>query len=374
MDVGYDDPGLLGTEKLRDILDGIDDVDDLKRQYMSGMEKRSATWRRKIREIMEKNGYTQASMATVCRVTKPAVAKWLRGSIPSGRDTFIRIGFAAHYDLEEMNRFLIRYGRCPALYARSLEDSIYIFVLNSMQIPHTYQECEGIVERVKDALVWQEDGGLVAGKETGWLEDAMRHLSTEDELRDFIQENISEYRCAFSKFYDQVIAYIAINNLFYTKSDEAGNLALNVDGIANAQGWSASLRRCVYEIQQRTWFPRRMKVISLGIHLNMTLDEINELLQMAKMETLCPRDPVESAIIFAVVDADVNEIIPKKVSRVDLQSALNSGASRTDYVQDATELCSHVREVLEYLELPDAEVLIKDLLEISEKRSSEKDG
>lgn len=342
----------------------IDDVDDLKRQYLSGLEQRSAAWKEKIEEIMEQNGYTTSSMAEVCRVTKPAVTKWRKGSIPSGRDTFIRIGFAAHYDLETMNKFLIRYGKCPALYAKSLEDSIYIFVLNSKQLPHTYQECERVEEQVTAALVWQEeDWGMAAAKETGHLEDAMKRLATEDELREFVQENILEYKRAFSKFYNQVIASIAANNLFFAETDKAGNLALNVEGIANAQGWSASLRRCVYEIQQRTWFPRRRKVISLGLHLNMTLNEINELLQLAKMETLCPKDPVESAIIFAVVDADLSGKIPEKISDAALQDSLRSKAGRTDYVQEATELCNHVRRILEYLELPDAKALIEDLLE-----------
>lgn len=363
MDVGYDNQKLLGTEELREILDGIDDVDDLKQQYLLGLEQRNAFWKEKIEEIIGQNGYTTTSMAKECRVTKPAVAKWRKGSIPSGRDTFIRIGFAAHYDLETMNKFLIRYGKCPALYAKSLEDSIYIFVLNSKRLPHTYQECERVEKQVKEALVWQEHGGIEAAKETERLEDAMKRMATEDELRDFIQENILEYKYAFSKFYDQVIASIAANNLFFTEADEAGNLALNVEGIANAQGWSASLRRCVYEIQQRTWFPRRQKVISLGLHLNMTLEELNELLQLARMETLCPRDPVESAIIFAVVDADLSGKIPEKVPRADLQDSLRSKAGQTDYVQEATELCNHVRRILEYLELPDAKALIEDLLE-----------
>lgn len=351
------------TERLRNELDRIDNVDDLKREYLSELEQRSATWQEKIEEIMEQNGYTVTSMARECQVTKPAVTKWRKGSIPNGRDTFIRIGFAAHYDLEAMNKFLVRYGKCPALYAKSLEDSVYLFVLNSKRIPHTYQECERVMEQVKEALAQPEGAGVSAEKATGLLEKAMKRLDTEEELRSFIQENIEGYRRAYSKFYDQVIASITANNLFFAKTDGAGGLSLNVDGIANAQGWSASLRRCVYEIQQRTWFPRRQKVISLGLHLNMTLDELNELLQLARMETLCPRDPVESAIIFAMVDADLNGKIPEKVSREDLPDVLGCGAGQTDYVQEATELCSHVREILEYLELPDSQILIEDLLE-----------
>lgn len=353
---------LMKTVDLKSFLEQFDDIDALKREYLAGLEEERTAWRGKIAEIIEQNRYTNEQMAVLCGVTKPAVAKWRRGSIPNGRDTFIRIGFAAHYDLEEMNRFLIRYGKCPALYAKSLEDSIYIFVLNSAHLPHTYQECERVEEQVKKALLWQEDG-QTAVKETGLLEAAVKRLDTEDELRDFIQENISEYRRTFSRFYDQVIASIAANNLFYAEDDGMGNLTLNVDGIANAQGWSSSLRKCVYEIRQRTWFPRRWKVISLGIHLNMTLDEINELLQLAKMETLCPRDPVESAIVFAVVDADLNGKIPAKVSSPDLQGSLRSGAGRTNYVQEATDLCDHVRGVLEYLELSDAQTLMEDLLE-----------
>lgn len=353
---------LIDTAILKSFLEQFDDIDALKREYLSGLEQERTAWQEKIAEIMARNKYTNDQMAALCGVTKPAVAKWRKGSIPNGRDTFIRIGFAAHYDLQEMNKFLIRYGKCPALYAKSLEDSIYIFVLNSAQLPHTYQECERVEEQVKKALVWQEDG-QTAVKETGLLEDTMKQLVTENELMDFIQENIAEYRRAFSRFYDQVIASIAANNLFFTETDEMGNLTLNIDGIANAQGWSPSLRKCVYEIRQRTWFPRRWKVISLGIHLNMTLDEINELLQLAKMETLCPRDPVESAIVFAVVDADLNGIIPEKISNADLQASLHNSAGRTDYVQEATDLCSHVRKILEYLELPDAQTLIEDLLE-----------
>lgn len=352
----------IKTDDLKNFLEQFDDIDALKREYLSGLEEERTAWQEKIAEIMERNKYTNEQMAALCGVTKPAVAKWRRGSIPNGRDAFIRIGFAARYSLEEMNKFLIRYGKCPALYAKSLEDSIYIFVLNSARLPHTYQECVRVEEQVKKALVWQE-GGDAGVKETGLLEDAVKRLSTEDELMAFIQENISEYRRAFSKFYDQVIASIAANNLFYAETDGMGGLTLNIDGIANAQGWSPSLRKCVYEIRRRTWFPRRWKVVSLGIHLNMALDEINELLQLAKMETLCPRDPVESAIIFAVVDADLNGKIPEKVSGADLRASLRGGAGRTDYVQEAADLCNHVREILEYLELPDAQTLIEDLLE-----------
>ena len=57
------------------------------------------------------------------------------------------------------------------------------------------------------------------------------------------------------------------------------------------------------------------------------------------------KNPVEGAIIFAVMDADVSELIPDP----ELRDA-------------STDLCEHVRVVLEQLELPDAGELIQDLL------------
>mgnify|MGYP002508233651 CR=1 FL=1 len=88
-------------------------------------------WSEKIQEIMARQHYTPQALATLCGVSRSGVVRWLEGSIPGRRDTFIRIGFAAEYDLSEMNKFLQRYGRYNQLYAKSLEDSVYIFVLNS---------------------------------------------------------------------------------------------------------------------------------------------------------------------------------------------------------------------------------------------------
>lgn len=349
---------LLKTGALQDLLDGICDIDDLKRQYLSNLERESASWQKKIQEILRQNRYTQAELAERCGVTRPAVAKWCKGAIPSGRDTFLRIGFAARYDLEELNRFLTRYGKCPALCARSLEDSVRIFVLNARQLPHTYEECERVEARIMEELARGEPAPSAPAMGTGLLQEELLRLASEDELMRFVRETLPEYRGPFSRFYDKVLEFVAARYPGLVETDGDGApVRINVDRLVSAGGWSPSLRQCAYGIQRRTWFPRRRKVISLGLHLNMTLDEINGLLQLARMETLCPRDPVESAIIFAVVEAELNDLIPGADWREDLTST----ADLERYAQ-RTALCDYVRKVLLYLELPDADALIQDLL------------
>lgn len=338
-------PDISETGLLNQSLEYIGDPEELKIQYLSNVRQLSAAWSKKIREILDRQCYTPQALATLCGVSRSGVVRWLEGSIPGRRDTFIRIGFAAGYDLAEMNKFLQRYGRYNQLYAKSLEDSVYIFVLNSETLPRTYAICHELLERIRSRLQ-QPETSLVDSKETGLLSLALLSLEAPDELEQFIQDNLGQYRSAFSKFYDRVWSHItALNWNYLNQNSTERRDAFSVKQLADTQGWSASLRRCVSEIRQRKWFPQRTKIISLGLHLNLNRDMIDELLELAYMEPLCAKNPVEGAIIFAVMDADVNEMIPDP----ELRDA-------------STDLCEHVREVLEQLELPDAGELIQDLL------------
>lgn len=338
-------PSTSETGLLNQSLEYIGDPEELKNQYLSSVRQLSIAWSEKIQEIMARQHYTPQALATLCGVSRSGVVRWLEGSIPGRRDTFIRIGFAAEYDLSEMNKFLQRYGRYNQLYAKSLEDSVYIFVLNSETLPHTYATCQELLERIRSHLQ-QPEAVLVGFKETGLLSLDLLSLETPDELEQFIQDNLGQYLSAFSKLYDRVWSHITALNWDYMKQNSTDRRdTFSVKQLADTQGWSASLRRCVSEIRQRKWFPQRTKIISLGLHLNLNREMIDELLELAHMEHLCAKNPVEGAIIFAVMDADVSELIPDP----ELRDA-------------STDLCEHVRVVLEQLELPDAGELIQDLL------------
>ena len=115
---------------------------------------------------------------------------------------------------------------------------------------------------------------------------------------------------------------------------------MSIQELAESQNWSSSLRHCISEIRSKRWFPTRRKLISLGLHLNMDLEEINETLELAQMETLCAKNPVEAVLIFALEDARL----------------------KGEIVCDGTDvLCNYVRDVFEQLEIEDAEYILDDL-------------
>lgn len=322
------------TRILQEQLLHCDELEAFKKTFLPALQSESAAWKGKIREIIADNGYSKTEMAMLCGVSRTAVSKWCNGSLPSSRDDFIRVGFAAHYNLIEMNFFLQRYGKYPALYAKSLEDSVYIFVLNSSIFPHTYEFCWETTISVRDCM--QNSGGVCANiYSTVQLDSRLSQLDTIEQLEEFVEENAVTFRVPYARLYAYIKAFITANNIDYVT-----NKVLSVDSLATAQNWSSSLRQCVSAIRQGKWFPLRRKVIALGLHLNMTTEQINEMLRFAQMEPLCPKNPVESAIIFAVDDADLNGLI---------------------CCDGGTELCDHVRMILEELEISDADKLLNDI-------------
>lgn len=310
--------------------------DELKsfQDFVSHFPDESFVWKEKINEIIRTNSYSKAEFARLCEVARTSAVKWCNGTIPSGRDDFIKIGFAAHYNLDEMNAFLQRYGKYSALYAKSLEDNVYIFVLNSGTLPHTYDFCKNIILQIQDAMQGLQIDSSVY-YDTRHLNNKLLSLDSVDRLMEFVKENASSYQNAYAKLYAFINSFIELNNRDFVTGE-----VYSIDFLAESQKWSSSLRQCVSAIRQRKWFPMRRKVIALGLHLNMTIEQINEMLQLAQMETLCAKNLVESAIIYAVEDADINDLI---------------------CCDGGTELCQHVRKILEALDIPDAEKLLNDI-------------
>lgn len=303
-------------------------------ELLSHLPEESNKWKEKINRIIKDNGYSKTEFAGLCKVSRTAVSKWCNGSIPNGRDDFIRIGFAAHYSLAELNAFLQRYGKYPALYAKSLEDSVYIFILNSESLPHTYAYCENIMLRIKEEMC-----GLSSDQKTYYdteeLNNRLLSLESIDMLINFVKSHAAIYQSAYAKLYATINAFVELNNCDFVTGE-----IYSIDFLARVQHWSSSFRQCISEIRQNKWFPMRRKIIALGLHLNMTTNQINEILCLAQMEPLYAKNIVESAIIYAVEDADTNNLI---------------------CCDGGTELCDHVRGILERLNIQDAEKLLNDI-------------
>lgn len=317
-----------------------DSIEELEHKIMPLLTDQRVRWADKIRRIMAQRGFSVRQMAQLCRVSEPAVRKWLKGSLPQSRDMYIRIGFAAGFSLEEMDRFLMRYGRCPHLYVKSPEDMVCIFILWSRDIPHTYTEYQRLLNIVRTAIL--TSGSNFSVRPTAALNASAQRLHSADQMQQFAADNAASFRSSYAQFYRYVKNYLRLNLNSEVRNPGDGRKA-SFHAMATESKWSSSLRHCISEIRAERWFPLRNKVISLGLHLNMDLDAINHMLRCAKMEPLYVMNPIEAAVIWAVEDA--------KLSSLD-DAIIPDGSS---------ELCEYVKSVLIRLHLSESEFLIDDL-------------
>ena len=326
------------TGVIAGFLDHCDSLSQLKDEILPLVEAQKCAWMKKIDQIMEDRHFSQNALASLCQVSRPAVGKWCRGALPQSRDMYIRIGFAAGYGLEEMNAFLQRYGRGPKLYAKSIEDAACIFVLSSHTLPHTYKTVQLIQQELICAKSEDEASPII---HTGDLESLTRQFSGVGELKAFVQANARSFRDAYAGLYSFILAFLYENlGVIYTAPQER---EASVHAMAVENSWPSSLRVCISEIRNKKWVPRRDKILSLGIHLNMDVPAINQMLTLAKMEPLYPKNPVEAAIIWAI-----NDVI------------LNSEDGEL-YQDGSSYLCREVYARLWDLDQPGFELILEDL-------------
>lgn len=330
------------TEIIEANLSDCDDIEQLKEKILPLLQDQRTAWSKKMEEILDKCPCKK--LAQLCQVSETSVRKWRRGSLPQNRDMYLRIGFAAGYDLPAMNAFLKRYGKCPQLYAKSLEDSICIFILSSDTIAHTYAEYASLLAMVKNELrgAVDEEGEQDYAIPTSYLSEQIFSLANKEEMLKFARDNAAIFRQTYARLYTYVNAYLTIN-LGNEHSVENDGRKPSFHAMATASEWSSSLRHCISEIRNKRWFPLRHKVISLGLHLNMDVDAINQMLRYAQMEPLYAKSPIEAAIKWAVEEMKLS-------------------SAEDEIIQDgSSELCDFVKDILMQLDLSESEYLIDEL-------------
>lgn len=325
------------TKIIREEISRCEDIDELRKRIFPMIKTQQNQWAKKINEIIADSSLTKSKFAETVGVSRVAVNKWCNGAVPRNRETFLRIGMAAGYNLEKMNQLLQRYGRYPALYSKSLEDCVCIFVLNQDYGQETLVKYNYILNKIKENIIRNENSehqDLV----TEIFDEKLSNVKNEDDLEIFISENSAIFATAYNKFY----AYVKINI-----EENYNGFGGSVFELAEGQGWSSSLRQCVSAIRQKKWYPTRNKIISLGLHLSMDHEQIDKMFDLAHMEPLCAKNIFESIIMFILDDASLNNILD---------------TAAEEY--DPDELCRYAKEVLEKFDMPEVESFISELSEM----------
>ncbi len=327
------DENVFETVYIKDEISRCEDVEELKERIFPMIATQQDMWLKKINTIFEESTYGKSKFAEMCGVSRVTLDKWLnKGAIPKNRETFLKIGMAAGFDTEKMNQLLQRYGRYPGLYAKSLEDCVSIFVLDHKYGEETLEKYKYILDKIKSQIIRDESSGDSDDMETELFNERLSEVKDENELDSFIAENSTIFANAYNKFYS------------YVKMCIEYNYADSTYELAEAQNWTSSLRQCVSAINQKKWYPTRNKIISLGLHLSMDHEQIDEMLELAHMEPLCAKNVFESVIMFILDDASLNGMMDGDAS-------------------DPDELCRYARAVLSELEMPEIDSFISELPE-----------
>lgn len=265
------------TKYIKEEIEKCEELSDLKERILPMLKSQQELWAEKIRDVIEESGCSKTAFAKKCNVSRVAVDKWCKGAVPRNRETFLRIGLAAGYDLARMNQLLARYGRYPELYSKSLEDCVCIYVISSPGDVDMVESYDYILERIRTNMV-EDEIMPVPDICTAQFAERLAQVHGEDALAQFIYDNIAAFSTAYQKFYAYVKMYVTINYQRYSSS---------IANLADGQGWSSSLKQCVSAIRQNKWYPTRNKILSLGLHLSMDREQIDEMLTLAHMEPLC---------------------------------------------------------------------------------------
>ena len=282
-------------------------------------------WKHFFNEELGKRGLTVNKFGRICGVSYNTVKKWSEGTLPKTRDNFIKIGLALRYSVLEINRLLNRYGKYSALYPKAWEDAVCMFIINnyksdtSVNLVKKYEELKSKYSMVVKGV--EEPYNPAANKNgTAAVLRALEKSKDEEEFDEFMKSHIPSFADSHGKlikFIDNFIAAVDERNELQiigekSKDYKNKNIFKKDQDVTVRSGYRRNRRfRTVCDTQlsklrNHRELPTRKNLVILGIYLNMGLEEVNILLNLANMEPLCPKDTVECMLIYALMTVDVN--------------------------------------------------------------------
>jgi len=296
------------TELIRDEVTRAYDIDDM-REILHKYSGSYVNWKRFINEILALYAYNVSNLAADGGFSRNTIKKWRdNGDMPRSRKEFIKLGFGVGMSLQELDDMLQRYGKYPKLYAKSIEDAIYIYALTHGK---SFIEAE---ELSKNLLKYfgtlsedQADSGVDDQKNTSIFQARITQLNQDEDLAKFIEENKTVFDSVYGKLIDYIDTYINERTLNYADTKESFSLNSLLSGKINDPLVVGHFNDMVSALRTRRVIPNRLRLVALGVHLEMTVDELDTMLGLANMERLCPKDRVECAIIFAVENLLLND-------------------------------------------------------------------
>ena len=291
--------GVINTIEMYDEVIRCEEIHELK-EILNKYSAYYSRWRDYINDILLKNKLSYEKMGKLCKISKNTVKSWIKDNkVPKSRETFIKVGLGLRYNLHQMNHMLQRYGKYPKLYSRSLEDAICIYVISHYpkdENINAYEEYKKLKEKYLSIVKIKNKRKYLTESQNETVDMEHQIISSKDEKEffDFIKKNEVEFMNSYYKLVDYINAFV--------KAENVGN---SYHSLVLGKNMDKGFEKMISNLKNWGEVPNRNRLLALGIHLNMSLLEINQMLSYTNMEKLCPKDKIECIILYVLANVYV---------------------------------------------------------------------
>ena len=292
------------TERLLDKVERCEDIDDI-RNLLKLHSEYYTNWKTYINQLVNLyGGYSINKFAAKCGFSKNTVRSWCnKGIMPKNRKEYIKLGMGLGMNVEEINRLLQRYGKYPKLYAKNIDDAIYLFAIhNKKNFEYTESLRAALIDKFQLIELTRETIGQDTFFKTANVNQDLLSLQFEEELFTFIDTHLDMFASVYNDLISFIDNYVLVNtfdNVDFISDDSLHSFLKSK--MKNNQLVSL-FDNMISMLKKHRVIPDKTKLIAFGLYLNMSLSDMNIMLRKAGMEPLCARDKVESVVIYALND------------------------------------------------------------------------
>lgn len=274
-------------------------------------------WKKYINHLVELNGGKYTRFAQQTGFSKNTIKKWcIEGKKPQNRDDFIKIAFGVNMSLEETNVLLQKYGSYAELYPKDLNDAIIIYLLNRRQSDFdnpqfSYASIELWTNRlasIREEIIQSQKRRIeqILNSSTVQTTLAFHTIKAIDNDKDF-ETYILQNKSVFFSTYDKLIRFIddftGMQKEKHSQLHDEDEPGYSLHALAQQKGLNKTLENAISMLKQNRILPKRHQLITLGVLLNMTEQDINLMLNLANMLPLYPRDQIDALMIYLLSKA-----------------------------------------------------------------------